>query len=76
MNIVVTDMDKTLRLIEEKLEDWRGKYICVANVHTTVTAHEDPDYQKVQNGAVMALPGRRPGSPNTAASRGMWTRPA
>ena len=56
VNIVVTDMDKTLRLIEEKLEDWRGKYICVANVHTTVTAHEDPDYQKVQNGAVMALP--------------------
>ena len=54
--IVVTDMDKTLRLIEEKLEDWRGKYICVANVHTTVTAHEDPDYQAVQNGAVMALP--------------------
>ena len=28
----------------------------MANVHTTVTAHEDPDYQKVQNGAVMALP--------------------
>lgn len=56
VNIVVTDMDKTLRLIEEKLEDWRGKYICVANVHTTVTAHEDPDYQAVQNGAVMALP--------------------
>ena len=56
VNIVVTDMEKTLRLIEEKLEDWRGKYICVANVHTTVTAHEDPDYQKVQNGAVMALP--------------------
>ena len=56
VNIVVTDMQKTLRLIEEKLEDWRGKYICVANVHTTVTAHEDPDYQAVQNGAVMALP--------------------
>ena len=33
----------TRQQIEEKLEDWRGKYICVANVHTTVTAHEDPD---------------------------------
>ena len=43
-------------LLEEKLEDWRGKYICVANVHTTVTAHDDPTYQAVQNGAVMALP--------------------
>ena len=56
VNIVVTDMEKTVRLLEEKLEDWRGKYICVANVHTTVTAHDDPTYQAVQNGAVMALP--------------------
>ena len=56
VNIVVTDMNKTVRLLEEKLEDWRGKYICVANVHTTVTAHDDPTYQAVQNGAVMALP--------------------
>ena len=30
VNIVVTDMEKTVRLLEEKLEDWRGKYICVA----------------------------------------------
>ena len=49
VNIVVTDMEKTVRLLEEKLEDWRGKYICVANVHTTVTAHDDPTYQAVQN---------------------------
>ena len=56
VHIVVTDMDKTLSLIENQLEDWRGKYICVANVHTTVTAHDDADYLKIQNGAVMALP--------------------
>lgn len=56
VHIVVTDMDKTLSLIETKLEDWRGKYICVANVHTTVTAHGDADYRDIQNGAVMALP--------------------
>lgn len=56
VHIVVTDMAKTLNLIETKLEEWRGKYICVANVHTTVTAHDDSDYRKIQNGAVMALP--------------------
>lgn len=56
VNIAVTNMEKTVRLIEENLEVWRGKYICVANVHTTVTAHEDPTYLAVQNGAVMALP--------------------
>ena len=56
VNIAVTDMDKTLRLVEDNCEAWRGKYICVANVHTTVTAHDDPTYLQVQNGAVMALP--------------------
>lgn len=56
VNIVVTSMIKTLALIESQLESWRGKYICVANVHTTVTAHEDASYQQIQNNAVMALP--------------------
>ena len=56
VNIAVTDMEKTLRLVEDNCEAWRGKYICVANVHTTVTAHDDPTYLRVQNGAVMALP--------------------
>ena len=56
VNIAVTDMEKTLRLVEDNCERWRGKYICVANVHTTVTAHDDPTYLQVQNGAVMALP--------------------
>ena len=56
VHIVVTDMDKTLNLIDTKLDEWRGKYICVANVHTTVTAHDDAAYRKIQNEAVMALP--------------------
>lgn len=66
---------KTLRLVEENCEAWRGKYICVANVHTTVTAHDDPTYLRVQNGAVMALPdGGR--CPDTAARRALPTLPA
>lgn len=56
VRIAVTDMETTVRRIEEHLDDWRGEYICVANVHTTVTAHDDPSYRAVQNGAVMALP--------------------
>lgn len=56
VNIVVTNMTKTLQLIQDQMEAWRGKYICVANVHTTVTAHEDASYQEIQNNAVMALP--------------------
>ena len=56
VRIAVTDMETPVRRIEEHLDDWRGEYICVANVHTTVTAHDDPSYRAVQNGAVMALP--------------------
>ena len=66
VDIVVTDMEKTLHLIEDKLPEWRGKYICVANVHTTVTAHDDSLYRAVQQGAVMALPD---GGPLSAFSR-------
>lgn len=66
IDIVVTDMAKTLHMIEERLQEWRGKYICVANVHTTVTAHNDSRYRAVQQGAVMALPD---GGPLSAYSR-------
>lgn len=56
VNISVTDMDKTLELIDKNLSEWKGKYICVSNVHTTVTASEDRDYREIQNNAVIALP--------------------
>lgn len=56
VHIAVTDMASTLTQIKKHLADWRGEYICVANVHTTVTASEDPDYLAVQNGAVITLP--------------------
>jgi len=66
VNIAVTDMNKTLTEIEENLDRWRGQYICVSNVHTTVMAHDDEMYRKVQNGAVRALPD---GGPLSSYSR-------
>ena len=58
--INVTDMEKTVRHIEEHLEELKGHYICVSNVHTTVTAYRDPQYRAVQNGAVMNIPDGKP----------------
>lgn len=66
VNIAVTDMNKAINDIKDNLEKWRGKYICVSNVHTTVMAHEDEAYRKVQNDAVMALPD---GGPLSSYSR-------
>lgn len=56
VHIAVTNMGRTIAMIEDQLEEWRGKYICVANVHTTVTSYDDRSYRKIQNNAVMALP--------------------
>ena len=53
--INVTDMEKTVRYIEEHLEELKGRYVCVSNVHTTVTAYRDPAYRAVQNGAAMNI---------------------
>lgn len=66
VNIAVTNMDKTVASIRENLEAWRGEYICVSNVHTTVTAYGDASYRDIQNGAVMALPD---GGPLSSFSR-------
>lgn len=59
-NINVTDMDKTIAYITDNLEELRGDYICVSNVHTTVMAFWDESYRKVQNSGAMALPDGQP----------------
>lgn len=60
VRINVTDMDRTLAYIEAHLEELRGNYICVSNVHTTVMAYEDSAYREIQNGGAMALPDGAP----------------
>lgn len=59
-NINVTDMDKTIDYLFDNLDELRGQYICVSNVHTTVMSYRDPEYQKVQNSGAMALPDGQP----------------
>lgn len=66
VKIAVTDMDKTMQDISSHLEQWRGKYICVSNVHTTIMAHDDEKYRNIQNDSVMSLPD---GGPLSAHSR-------
>ena len=59
-NINVTNMAETLQHLTQNLEDLRGKYICVSNVHTVVMSYEDEEYRKIQNSAAMALPDGKP----------------
>lgn len=58
--IHVTDMEKTIDYLTRNLEELRGEYVCVSNVHTTVTAYREKEYQKVQNGSILNLPDGKP----------------
>lgn len=60
VHVCVTSMPEVVALLKEYIEELRGKYICVSNVHTTVTAYENSDYMAVQNGAAYVLPDGKP----------------
>lgn len=61
VNIAAISMEWLLEFLETNIRNpkgnlLRGDYICVSNVHTTVTAYENPEYCKIQNEALMAIP--------------------
>ena len=58
--INVTNMDDVLEKIESSLEEVRGDYICVSNVHTTVMSFRDDNYRRIQNESWMSLPDGKP----------------
>ena len=78
VRIAAINMDWLLRYTQQHIHDLSGDYICVANVHTTVTASEDAEYLAVQNGGVMAIPdggplssvGRRRGAKEMSRTTG------
>lgn len=78
VNIAAINMEFLLNFIEDNIEELSGDYITVANVHTTVTAYEDEEYRKIQNGAIMAIPdggplstvGRKRGGENMERTTG------
>ncbi len=56
VDIAAIDMQWLVNFLNENISDLSGDYICVSNVHTTVTAYEDEEYRKVQNGGILAIP--------------------
>lgn len=66
VNINVTNMEETVSYIENNLQELKGNYICVSNVHTTVMSYEDKKYRNIQNSGAMALPD---GGPLSVISR-------
>lgn len=58
--INILTMPQTVRYLDEHLTDLSGQYICVANVHTTVSSYRDPAYRRVQNESALNLPDGKP----------------
>lgn len=56
VNIAAINMEWLVRYLDENVNYLSGDYICVSNVHTTVTSYEDAAYCAVQNGGIMAIP--------------------
>lgn len=60
VNIAVTNMQDTIELILSQIDELKGKFICLSNVHTTVMSDYDEEYKKIQNAAFLALPDGSP----------------
>ena len=58
--ISAVNMNSCIDNIFESFDSVRGEYICVSNVHTTVMAHDDPQYYKVQTESFMSVPDGKP----------------
>lgn len=56
VNIAAIDMRWLLDFTNKYIKDLSGDYMCVSNVHTTVTSYEDKEYCMIQNGGIMAIP--------------------
>ena len=55
VNIAAINMEWLVEYLDKNLSDIKGDYICVSNVHTTVTSYEDASYCAVQNGGLMRI---------------------
>ncbi len=60
VEVAAVNMGIVLCFIKRNLKKLQGKYICVSNVHTTIMSYDSWEYQKIQNGAVLALPDGKP----------------
>lgn len=56
VNIAAINMKWLIKYLVQNVKNLSGDYMTVANVHTTVMAYEKPEYCRVQNGGIMAIP--------------------
>ena len=58
--ISIVNLEIALNFIDKNFDKIRGNYICASNVHTTVMAHENKGYLKIQSESIISLPDGKP----------------
>ncbi|MCH3973323.1 MAG: WecB/TagA/CpsF family glycosyltransferase [Oscillospiraceae bacterium] len=58
--ISAVNMESCIKNIFANWEAACGNYICVSNVHTTVMAHNHPEYLKIQKDSFLSVPDGKP----------------
>lgn len=66
VNVSTLSMKDTVDFLVKNISQLSGRYICVANVHTTVMSYDDDRYRHIQNHATLVLPD---GSPLSVIAR-------
>lgn len=56
VNIAAINMGWLLDFVTKNINELKGDYICVSNVHTTVMASDNENYKSIQNGGILAIP--------------------
>lgn len=56
VNVAAINMEWLVDFTSKNIQKLSGDYMCVSNVHTTVTAYDNDSYRKIQNGGIMAIP--------------------
>lgn len=60
VNIAAINMEETVNIINQNINQYKGKYICISNVHTTIMSTENETYRKIQNSSILSLPDGKP----------------
>ncbi len=60
VHYAVSNTSEAVIYVKRHLSSLSGKYLCFSNVHTTITAGENPDYMKVLNESAITFPDGAP----------------
>lgn len=55
-----TTYDHAARQVLDMAYDSRGGYVCISTVHMVMEGHDDPDFQRIVNGAELVTPDGMP----------------